>query len=336
ELADEQRNVLDALPKRRNPHGDDVDAVVEVLPHAALGHRCGKVHVGGADDPHVDLDPAVGAELLDFSLLEDPQQLELHVQRDALDLVEEPRAPARQLDLADTVVHRAGERAALVPEELALEQRVRERRAVDRDEAAALALALEVDRAGRQLLARSGFAVDEHGGVVLGEHADGLEDLVHDPVAAHHVRERVPVGELAAQVVDLVQQAPLLEDLLGGEENLLFLEGLRDVVARALLDGLDRTFDAGVAGDHDDVEIGPAIADLTGQPDAVRAGDLEIHHRERELLLGQEAQRFGGVWRRGDRVPLRGVELLELPANEGVVVDDENAGFHLYPRKSQH
>src|SRR5262249_53888446 len=156
--------------------------------------------------------------------LQDAQQLQLHVERDALDLVEEQRTTARQLDLADAIVYRTGERATLVPEELALEQRVGERRAVDGDEAAALALALEVDRPSRQLLAGAGLAVDEHGGIVLGEHADGLEYLVHHAVAAHHVRERVAIRQLAAQIVDLVQQAPLLEDLLGGEEDLLLLE----------------------------------------------------------------------------------------------------------------
>src|SRR3989449_4213009 len=35
-----------------------------------------------------------------------------------------------------------------------------------------------------------------------------------------HVRERVAVGELAAEVADLVEQPALLEDLLGGEEDL--------------------------------------------------------------------------------------------------------------------
>jgi hypothetical protein len=64
------------------------------------------------------------------------------------------RPAVRELDLADAVVDRAGERAALVAEELALEQRVRKRRAVDRDEAPVLPLALEVDRACGELLCR--------------------------------------------------------------------------------------------------------------------------------------------------------------------------------------
>ena len=200
-----------------------------------------------------------------------------------------------ELDLADAVVDGAGERAALVAEELALEERVREGGAVDGDEAAALALALEVDGARRELLAGARLAVDEHRGVVLRQHADGLEDLVHRLVAAHHVGERVAVGELAAEVVDLVEEAPLLEDLLGGEEDLLLLEGLGDVVAGALLDGLDRAFDAGVAGDHDDVEVGPAVADLARQADAVGARDLEVDDRERELVLAEQPQRLRGV-----------------------------------------
>src|SRR5262249_44221586 len=136
--------------------------------------------------------------------------------------------------------------------------------------------------------------------------------------------ERVPVGELAAEVVDLVEEAALLEDLLRREEDLLLLERLRDVVARALLDRLDRAFDAGVAGDHDDVEIGPAVADFAGETDAVGPRDLQIDDGERELLLTQEPQRLGGVRRARDRVALRRVELLELSADERVVVDDED------------
>src|SRR5262249_60991681 len=133
---------------------------------------------------------------------------------------------------------------------LAPEPGVREGGAVDGDEAAALPLPLEVDGAGGELLPGARFAVDQHRRIVLGEHADGLEDLVHDTVPAHHVGERVPVGELAAEVADLVEQAPLLEDLLGGEEDLLLLGWLGDVVAGALLDGFDVALDARVASEH--------------------------------------------------------------------------------------
>src|SRR5882724_9044655 len=328
ELADQERDILDALAQRRDAYRHHVDAVVEVLAHPPLGHRLRQLHVGGGDDAHVDLDAAVRAELLDLALLEHAEQLQLHVERDALDLVQEQRPAGRELDLSHPIVNRARERAALVAEELALEERVREGRAVDGDETAALALALKVDGASRELLAGPRLAVDEDGRVVLCQDLDGLEDLVHHPIAADDVRERVAVGELVAEVVDLVEQAALLEDLLGGKEDLLLLEGLGDVVAGALLDRLDRALDARVAGDHDHVEVGPAIADLAGETDAVRARDLEIDDGERELVLAEQLERLGGVGRRRHGVLLRGVQLLELATDERVVVDDEDARFH--------
>src|SRR5438093_2004586 len=328
EFADQEWDVLDALAQRWDAHRHHVDSVVEVLAHPALGHRLRQLHVGSRDDPHVHLDAAVRAELLDLALLEDAQELELHVERDRLDLIEEERAGGGELDLPHPVVDRTRERAALVAEELALEERVREGGAVERAEAAALALALEVDGAGGQLLTGPRLAVDEDGGIVLRQHADGLEDLVHDAVAAHHVGERVAVGELAAEVADLVEQAALLEDLLGGEEDLLLLERLGDVVARTLLDRLDGALDAGVAGDHDHVEVGPAVADLARSADAVGTRGRQIYDRERELVLLQQPQRLERVRHARHRVLLRGVQLLELAADEGIVVHDENARLH--------
>ena len=64
---------------------------------------------------------------------------------------------------------RVGERAARVAEELALEERVGNGRAVDRDEGAVLAAAAHVDRAGDELLAGAALAVDEHRGVALAD-----------------------------------------------------------------------------------------------------------------------------------------------------------------------
>ena len=54
--------------------------------------------------------------------------------RQIADLVEEERAALRQLDLAGHAAIGAGERAALVAEELALDELDRQRRAVDGDE----------------------------------------------------------------------------------------------------------------------------------------------------------------------------------------------------------
>ena len=73
---------------------------------------------------------ALPPDALELAVLEHPQQLGLQVERQLADLVEEQRAAVR--DLEPTFPHpgRAGERALLVPEQLALDQRRRHRRTV--------------------------------------------------------------------------------------------------------------------------------------------------------------------------------------------------------------
>ena len=80
---------------------------------------------------------ALGLQAADpgkFALLEHAQQLGLQFQRQIANLVEEQRARAGYLELARAPLGRAGERAALMAEQLAFDQAVRDRRAVDRDE----------------------------------------------------------------------------------------------------------------------------------------------------------------------------------------------------------
>ena len=54
-----------------------VDAEVEILPEPALRDLLLERSQRRRDEPHVDVDRAVGAEPLDLALLEDPQQLDL-------------------------------------------------------------------------------------------------------------------------------------------------------------------------------------------------------------------------------------------------------------------
>ena len=89
------------------------------------------------------------------ALLQDAQELDLEGERHLADLVEEERAAvraARSLPLVARV--RAGEGAALVAEELALEQGLGDRAAVDRHERPVGSRAVRVDRARDELLAR--------------------------------------------------------------------------------------------------------------------------------------------------------------------------------------
>ena len=138
-----------------------------------------EVGVGGRDDAHIDLDLLPPADALDDLVLQEAQQLDLQRMRQIADLVEEQRALIGALDLADGLLHRAGEGAALVAEQLAFQQVLRDRAAVDGDERLLGARPEVVQRLRQRLLAGAAFAQQQHRHVGRGELFDIAADLQH-------------------------------------------------------------------------------------------------------------------------------------------------------------
>ena len=99
------------------------------------------------------------------------------LERDLADLVEEERAAVGELEAADAVLDRTGERAAHVAEELALEQLARDRAAVDAHERTVLARAAGVHGVGDELLADARLAQHEHARVGRRHRLDLAQDL---------------------------------------------------------------------------------------------------------------------------------------------------------------
>ena len=84
-------------------------------------HVVGQVAVGGGDHAHVHAHGLRAADALELLLLQHAQQLHLRLERQVADLVEEDGAVVGQLEAALLLLHRAGERAAFVAEQLALD-----------------------------------------------------------------------------------------------------------------------------------------------------------------------------------------------------------------------
>ena len=101
-----------------------------------------------------------------------------------------------------------------VAEQLALEQRLRDRRAVLGQDDLALARPVEVDRPGHQFLAGAALALDQHGQVAVGDLLDQVEDLLHRRRAAHDVAEAHPVLGHRAQPPVLAHQVGALPGVL--------------------------------------------------------------------------------------------------------------------------
>ena len=100
----------------------------------------------------------VAADALERALLQEAQQLDLDRRRDLADLVEEQRPAVGLLEAPFAAAGRAREGALLVAEQLALEQRLGQRRAVELDERCRRAGAVLVDSLRDELLARAALA----------------------------------------------------------------------------------------------------------------------------------------------------------------------------------
>src|SRR5262245_34323763 len=162
----EQRDVLLPLTQRRDIDGNDVETEEESFPEASRANLVLQILVRRGEDAHVYLDRlAAATDRLQRLLLKDAQHLGLRLQAHVANLVEEDGAAVRDLELTAAIGDGAGERAAHVTEQLALDQLLGNRRAVDLDEGSHAAAALRVNRSSDQFLSGPVLAVDQNAAV---------------------------------------------------------------------------------------------------------------------------------------------------------------------------
>ena len=112
---------------------------------------------------HADIDGdflLVAAEALQAFVLEHPQQLHLGRRRHIADLIQKKRALVGLLEPPNAPRLGPGERAPFVTEQFALEQRLRDGRAIDGDERRFGAMAVLVNGPRDEFLAGPRFALD--------------------------------------------------------------------------------------------------------------------------------------------------------------------------------
>ena len=242
EVAQEGRNVLGSLAQGRHVEAQDVEAVVEVEPELALLGHGPQVAVGRRHHPAVGADRLVAADRAHLPLLQHAQQLALHHAAHVPDLVEEERPLAGHHEQTLVVLGRAREAASPVPEELALEQAVRDRRAVLGQEGLAVVDPAGVDLLGDQLLAGAALAGDQHRRVAARRPLDLPVELLHDLRAADQraeARRRVLGQDQVVGLVGRRRARGLLLELLELFERLVE-SGLARAARVVELRGLER------------------------------------------------------------------------------------------------
>ena len=266
------------------------------------------------------------ADALEPPLLQHAEQFRLHGQRDLADLVEEDGAAVGQLEPPLALADGAGERPLLVAEQLALQQRLGQRRAVHRDERVATPGRRVVDRPRHQLLARAGLAEDQHRADRLRHVADQLEDVVHPRALAQDGVERELLVQLLAQLRHLVLQRPLAQGALDHQPEVLQVDRLGEEVDGPQPHRLHGLLDGAEARGDDHVGRQPALLHLLEQLQAVDPRHLQVGDDHAVGALGQRLQRVAAVGRGIHREAGVGLEEhLDLLAGRLVVLDDQDA-----------
>ena len=201
--------------------------------------------------------------------------------RHVADLVEEQRAAVGDFDLARRLLHGARERALLEAEQLRLEQRVRDRRAVDRDERLARARAQRVNRARQDFLARAAFALQQRRRVGRRHLLDRPADLQHRVARRDDAVER--------RRAERFRELPIL-----GLERVHLIRALHDQLQRVDVDGLlievvgaeaDRLHGVALVAvprDDDDLRERRELQDLAQRREAL--ADAAVVGRQTEVL----------------------------------------------------
>src|SRR6202030_2489634 len=220
-------DILPAVAQGRHVKGNHVQAIEKILAKGAARDFLFEMLVRCGDDAHVDAQGGVGAHALEALFLEYPQNFRLRAQAHVADFIEEQRPAVGLLKFTDLVFRRAGKAALNVPEELGLDQFLRNGRAIDFHERALAAKARSVQRARNQLFARTALTVDQHAAV--GRRRDGnlLAHRFHGNAVADNL---VAITEFAAQHLVFVFEAALLNGVANQDDDLLKRKGFLDEI----------------------------------------------------------------------------------------------------------
>src|SRR5215218_11072467 len=156
------RDIGQTVTKRRHAEDVNVEAVVKILTEGPGRHFGLEVPIGGGNYPGFYCDWASRAQPDHLAVLQRAEELCLSRKRKLPDLVEEQGAPAGSLEGSLSGDRGTGERAALVTEQLTLDQILGQGRAVDGQEGCLGIEAGAVEVAGNELLAGAAFAQDQH------------------------------------------------------------------------------------------------------------------------------------------------------------------------------
>jgi hypothetical protein len=142
-----------------------VQAVEQVGAKTAGLDRCDESAIRGGDDAHLDREGVRAADPLELPLLQHAEQLGLQCERQLADLIEEHGPAIHEFETPDLAGEGARKGTLFMPKQLAFDEPHRQGSAVHLHERPLPLAASVVEGTGDELLACSGLALDQPGGI---------------------------------------------------------------------------------------------------------------------------------------------------------------------------
>src|ERR1700722_6709794 len=139
-----------------------------------------------------------------------------------------------------------------MPEQFALQQVLRDRGAVDRDERTTLHPAVIVQRASKEILANPAFAGDQYVSRGVRHLPQHLKLSEHLGISRDDLVQSKSVGQLAAQPEHFSAEFAILQRSRYYQQQLVVAERLGDIVKSTEPHGLDGGFNGTKGGDDND------------------------------------------------------------------------------------
>jgi hypothetical protein len=182
-----------------------------------------------------------------------------------------------------------------------------------------------VDGVGDEVLACARGSGDEHRGRVDAlEATQGLEEPLHGARASEDLA--VGGGVSTSEVAHLVLEAVGLDHLAHRQPHLAQVEGLAQVGARAQARGLQGQLHRAVGGDDDHRQIPLLRRQLLQHLHPAHAGHLQVEHQQVRRVRGDALEALHTVRCLDHRVALCLEVLPQRPADQLLVVTDEDGG----------
>ena len=220
-----------------------------------------------------------------------------------------------------------GKGAFFISEQLTFQQGFGNGNAVDHQKGPVRPGTVLVQRAGHQLLSRSGLSADQHGGVGGRYPADGLVHLLHGGALAD---DGLPAG-FSGMYVDfdrISHETAGLQGLLDHIQHVGDLERLQHIVERPLANGFDSRIGGAVCGHDDHRQLGVDLVDDRKGLQAADARQFHVQNRQVRSLFTDDFNPLLTGARGQDPVALIRQKPLETFPELVIVVDDTYGAFH--------